>query len=146
MSSLLSNVYMVVSLVVAMSTGVLWASVQPVLEPELRSKFGLSQEISALIFLLIPLSYTITTPLVGKALNKYVSCFVHIQLLVKSLDLIYVMMVAYGICLIDFIFMGPTPLFSNLPRKTDLVIKAGENTRNAVPMTIVDECKPLLNN
>ncbi|KAF6030709.1 hypothetical protein EB796_011008 [Bugula neritina] len=71
--SILFNLSMMVALTAAMSTGIIWMSVEPILEPELRKEYGLTPDISALVFLLISLFYTITAPFVGKALNRFVS-------------------------------------------------------------------------
>ncbi|XP_067936651.1 MFS-type transporter SLC18B1-like [Watersipora subatra] len=79
--------------------GVLWSSIEPIIEPELRQKYGLSEEISALTFLLASFTYTISSPLVGKALDS-----------LSWLNARHLMVFGFVLHSINFFFMGPSPL------------------------------------
>ncbi|XP_067935471.1 MFS-type transporter SLC18B1-like isoform X2 [Watersipora subatra] len=96
---LMHNLNILLALLLTAFIGTLWASIETILEPELRTKYGLTQDLSALVFLILSVTYTITAPLVGKALDK-LSC----------LNSLYVMVFGFLLHTVNFLFMGPSPM------------------------------------
>ncbi|XP_067948325.1 MFS-type transporter SLC18B1-like isoform X3 [Watersipora subatra] len=96
---LLKNKTIFVDILLLTLVGVLWVSVEPILEPEIRNKYGLPDEISALIFLIVSLSYTVSSPLVGKAIDA-----------VSWVTPWWMMAFGFVLHAVNFCFMGPMPL------------------------------------
>ncbi|XP_067937516.1 MFS-type transporter SLC18B1-like [Watersipora subatra] len=91
--------------------GTLWSSIEPILEPELREEYGLKQEISALTFLLVSVTFTIGSPIIAIALDK-----------LSWLTPLFVMMCGFVINTVAFLFLGPCPLFTGFTRPLWLVL------------------------
>lgn len=71
--SVLKDMKIIAAMVLGAYSGIIWSSMDPILEPELRNKYGLSQSVSALSFLLLSVCYAISAPIVGKSLDSFVS-------------------------------------------------------------------------
>ncbi|XP_067937374.1 MFS-type transporter SLC18B1-like [Watersipora subatra] len=86
-------------------TGLMWTSLDPVLEPELRKKFGLEEEICALIFIVLSVMYTVATAIVGKVFEKW-----------KQVDSLKVLFLGLLLASLAFAMLGPSPFIPGLPR------------------------------
>ncbi|XP_067937505.1 MFS-type transporter SLC18B1-like [Watersipora subatra] len=108
---ILFNRNVIASLTLTAFMGTIWSSIEPILEPELREKYGLQEEVSALTFLLVSVTFTVGSPLIAIALDK-----------LSWLTSLPLMMCGFLVNFVTFLFMGPCPLFDGFIRPLWLML------------------------
>lgn len=89
-----------VGLSVGLFSSSCWVSIDPILEPELRNGYNLTEDRTALVFLLVSGLFIISAPIAGKLVGKS-----------YCLDSLLLILIGLSISTTSFLFIGPCPLF-----------------------------------